>query len=75
MGLAGWSESENDISDRIVAGDSVSVSATANLMVTIFVGGGATWWAEVGGTVERDTEPIFQAAVEFLVLHVEAKHI
>ncbi len=26
-------------------------------------------------TVERDAEPIFQAAVEFLVLHVEAKHI
>ncbi len=58
-----------------MAGDSVSIPATANLMVSIFVGGGAACWAEVGGTVERDAEPIFQAAVEFLVLHVEAKHI
>ncbi len=62
-----------------MAGDSVSIPAsipaTANLMVSIFVGGGTACWAEVGGTVERNAEPIFQAAVEFLVLHVEAKHV
>ena len=64
---------EENIPDRIVAGNSVSISPTSNLVVSEHVSDSSAFRAGVRGTVKRDPQPVAQATTELLVVEVKAQ--